>query len=1034
MIEFYPSKLEGSPLERHRTDKVMTIEGWLQRNVPGYVPRASPPISIEVNGVFISPEHWGKVEFSPVDTVRIYPEPKGTGLEVAVWAVVAAVVAVGVIMLTQKPLATPTNKSQKGQSLNLAKTTGNQVKVGDIIREVAGRTRIFPDFLVPPRHYFVNETEQWVEMLLCVGVGEFEINPTDVKIGDTPIASLGSTARYRIYGPGESLADEPARLWWHNSTEVGSTSTGGAGLTLTTTTTVAQQFTGESVLVADHVLTVPEGAGWFPLGWDSGMIARIEVPYPYTYTGPVDGSATVVSGPHLTMLKPFVGMRIEISGANAGEYVVASYTPEVPGTPAVPGSASMVTGSAAPTRFDFNVTPLSFTVSRGASDFPVALTTDTTDLAGLVSAVNAALAGTPLVASASSGRLRIAEQAAPFTGTGLTITGVVVDILGASPVLATGVKSEAATDGQDASMTMVYDGGAPAVGLQTGELLSSIGYRDMRYRITEVSDDSVDDDSETPEDESHGPSAITVVRLTDTGSVDDEWDGFDAIQSNGVSAVLDGSTTEGDWAGSFVVCPEGEAVRRVELDFFFPSGLIRYTEKNGNQRQVSVKVEAQYRDASTAGDWTSVFWTFTATRRDQIAFTRAVTFPTYMRGEMRVRRIGEESTANTKQDRVQWYGMRARIDKAPLRYPGVTVIAVYARGGTKLSAQSESQVSVIGTRKLPVLVDGTWSAPTATRDIAPWVHYVAEDAGATDDDLDIEEFVRHGATWQSRGDYFDFAVEEAGTVKDALNDALKAGFAKFTLERGRITPVRDELRTQIGKMYTPQNMTSSLKRAFTLPAPDDYDGVLIKYRDGNTWAEETVKCKLDGDAFIRVEEITLDGVTDRDRAWRYGMRQRRAQVYQTKSYSWSTELSALNSGYLSYDAVADDIPGYAQSAVMVDCSHGEGPVIVESSEPFTWEAGKTHVLAVRRPDGSVSGPWAAARLDDYRVIIPTIDFEPDLSLEIEPPHLLFGVSNRWCYPVLITSIEPGDYSADMEAVNYDARVYADDDNFAPEDA
>lgn len=1034
MIEFYPSKLEGSPLERYRTDKVMTIEGWLRRNVPGYAPRSSPPISIEVNGVFISPDRWGKVEFSPMDTVRIYPEPKGTGLEVAVWAVVAAVVAVGVIMLTQKPLATPTNKSQKGQSLNLAKTTGNQVKVGDIIREVAGRTRIFPDFLAPPRHYFVNETEQWVEMLLCVGVGEFEINPTDVKIGDTPIASLGSTARYRIYGPGESLADEPARLWWHNSTEVGSTSTGGAGLTLTTTTTVAQQFAGESVLVADHVLTVPEGAGWFPLGWDGGMIARIEVPYPYTFTAPVNGSATVVSGPHLPMLKPFVGMRIEISGANAGEYVVASYSPEVPGTPAVPGSASMVTGSAAPTRFDFNVTPLSFTVSRGISDFPVDLNTATINLAGLVMAVNAALAGTPLVASESSGHLRIAEQAAPFTGTGLTITGAVVDILGASPVFATGVKSEAAMEGQDASMTMAYDGGAPAAGLQTGELFSSIGYRDMRYRITEVSDDSAEDDEETPEDESHGPSAITVVRLTDTGSADDEWDGFDAIQSNGVSVVLDGSTTEGDWAGAFVVCPEGETVRRVELDFFFPSGLIRYTEKNGNQRQASVKVEARYRDVSTAGAWTSVFWTFTATRRDQIAFTRSITFPAYMRGEIQVRRIGEESTANTKQDRVQWYGMRARIDKAPVRYPGLTVMTVYARGGTKLSAQSESQVSVIATRKLPVLVGDTWSEPVPTRSIESWVRYIAADSGASDDDLDVEEFSRYSDIWTPRKDYFDFSVEEAGTVKEAINDALKAGFAKFTLERGRITPVRDEPRTQILNMYTPYNMTGPLKRSFTLPAPDDYDGVLIKFKDGKTWAEETVKCKLPGDAFNRVKEITLDGVTDRDRAWRYGMRERRTQVYQNKSFSWPTELSALNSSYLSYDGVADDIPGYAQSSLMVDYSMGEGPVVIESDEAFVWEEGKAHVLAIRRPDGSISGPWATARLDDYRVVIPTIDFEPDLSLEILPPHLLFGVTTRWCYPVLITSIDPGDFGAEVEAVNYDARVYADDDNFAPEDA
>ncbi|MFJ7787735.1 host specificity factor TipJ family phage tail protein [Pseudomonas sp. NPDC096925] len=1033
MIEFYPSKLEGSPLERHRTDQVMTIEGWLFQNVPGYTPRQSPPISVELNGVFINPERWAKTEFSPQDTVRIYPEPKGTGLEVAVWAVVAAVVAVGVVMMTQRPLSTPRNQGRSGQNLNLAKTTGNQVKVGDVIREVAGRTRIFPDYLVPPRHYFVNETEQWVELLLCVGVGEFEINPTDVKIGDTTLASLGSTARYKVYGPGESLADESARLWWHNSTEVGATNTGSGGLTLTNTTQVAQQFSGNALLAADLVLSVPDGAGWFPFGWDSGMIARVELTYPYTFTAPVDGSATIVSGPHLPMLQAFVGMRIEIAGANAGNYIVASYEPEVPGTPPVPGNASMVTGSAAPARFNFDVVSLSFTVSRGVSSFPVSLNTNVANLAGLVSAVSASLSGTGLVASASSGRLRIAEQAAPFTGSPLSITGSVSDILGSSPAFVTGVKTEAATDGQYARMTMTYDGGAPAVGLQAGSLLATIGYRGLRYRITEVSDDSVEDDDNTPADESHGPSAITVVRLTDTGAVDDDWLGFDAMQTSDVSVVLDSSTTEGDWAGSFAVCPENEVVRRVELDFFFPAGLIAYSKK-GRHVEVTVKVEAQYRDINTAGDWTSVFWTFKAARRDQIAFTRAINFPTYMRGEMRVRRIGEESSDSNQQDRVQWYGLRARIDKAPLRYEGVTTIAVYARGGTKLSAQSESQVSLIATRKLPVLVNGAWSEPTATRDIAPWASYVSKSVGATDDDVDIEEFVRYGAIWHSRGDYFDFSVEEAGTVKEALNDALKAGFAEFTLERGRITPVRDEPRSQIKFMYTPQNMTGSLKRSFTLPAPDDFDGVSIKYRDQRTWAEETVKCKLPGDAFKTVKEITLDGVTDRDRAWRYGMRQRRAQVYQNKSYSWSTELSALNSGYLSYDAVADDIPGYAQSGIMTGFTAGEGPVIIESSEAFVWSEGQAHVLAVRRPDGSISGPWVASRIDDYRIAIQSIDFVPDLSHQIEPPHLLFGISTRWCYPVLVTSIEPGDYSAEMEAINYDVRVYADDDNFAPEDA
>ncbi|MNR41021.1 hypothetical protein D3C85_1593600 [compost metagenome] len=129
--------------------------------------------------------------------------------------------------------------------------------------------------------------------------------------------------------------------------------------------------------------------------------------------------------------------------------------------------------------------------------------------------------------------------------------------------------------------------------------------------------------------------------------------------------------------------------------------------------------------------------------------------------------------------------------------------------------------------------------------------------------------------------------------------------------------------------------------------------------------------------------------------------------------------------------MADDIPGYGQSSILMGVTAGSGTVILESSEPFTWKAGASHVVGLRRPDGTVSGPWPAARVDDFRLYVHSLDFEPDVSWEIEPPHLLFGEATRWCYPVLITSIQPGDYSADVEAVNYDVRVYADDNNFAP---
>ncbi|MFJ3147532.1 host specificity factor TipJ family phage tail protein [Pseudomonas hunanensis] len=1032
MIEIYPSKLEGAPLERHPLEHSTTLEGWLKAKVPSYEPRPVPPISILVNGHLIEPSQWGETEVEPTDQVSIYIEPKGSALKTIFKpGPLAKMFGLGNPFDPATPV-TPGTQNRTSRDLDLSTVKGNQVALNDIIPELAGSPKRYPDLLLPIHRYFGSEREQWSELLLCVGKGRYQILPSDIMVGDTPIASLGNTASYKIFEPGADLSGETASVWWHSAKEVGSTSTGSAGLTLSTTTSVAQEATAATVQFAGHVLTVPEFAGWFPHGWAAGMIARIEVLYPYTFTAPVDGGATVISGDHVPMLKPSVGMKIEITGANAGEYVVASYAPFVPGVPAVPGTASSVTGNSAPTRYDFNATPLAFTLVIGAQAFPILLDTATTNLAGLVSAMNAALNGTGLVASAAGAMLKLAEANAPFSGNALSLTAEASQIFGSAPVFVTGVKTEAASSAQPAQMTLAYDGGAPAVGLQTGVQWSCIGYRDLRYRITAVSEDAMDDDDDTEQDEGHGPSAITVERLTDSGSSDTAWAGFDPLESNSSTIVLDGSTTEGDWSGPYAAVPPRERTRRLELDFFFPGGLVRYTEKNGNIRSHWAKVEVQYRDIETAGAWTSRTYTFEAMTPDQVAYTRSFALPASMRPEVRVRRIGEESTSSNKQDRVQWYGLKGRISRAPKRYEGVTVMSVYIKGSNRLSAQSETMVSTRPTRILPVRRGGRWVDEEPTRSIAPWVLHVGKSIGYLDDDLHLAEFDRLSPTWDARGDTFDLAVTEQSTVIECMNKALAAGFSEVTIDRGQIRPVRDQPRSVFEHMYTPQNMTGNLVRNFSTVRPDDYDGVDVEYVDERTWQKETVICRLPGDAGSRVEKVTLDGVVNRDRAWRIGMRQRRRQRYQRRSYSWSTELDGLNSSYLSYCAVADDIPGYGQSAVLEGMTRGNGLILLESSEPLVWEQGASHVVGLRRPDGTLSGPWAARRVDDYRLtILDDLDFEPDLSWDVEAPHLLFGEVSRWCYPVLVKSVEPGDYSADIEGVNYDERIYLDDDNNAP---
>ncbi|EKA30462.1 hypothetical protein PABE173_6558, partial [Pseudomonas aeruginosa ATCC 25324] len=99
---------------------------------------------------------------------------------------------------------------------------------------------------------------------------------------------------------------------------------------------------------------------------------------------------------------------------------------------------------------------------------------------------------------------------------------------------------------------------------------------------------------------------------------------------------------------------------------------------------------------------------------------------------------------------------------------------------------------------------------------------------------------------------------------------------------------------------------------------------------------------------------------------------------------------ALNSEFWDYVALAGDVPGpgLAQSAYLKSFVISGNSVLIESSEPLDWSLLNSPALYLRRPDGTVSGGYPASRIDDYRLSIPSIDFVPDVSWEIEPPHLL----------------------------------------------
>ncbi len=890
MIRIYASKLGGEVVEQHETSGC-TLDAWLSANVSNYTRMDSPPISAHLNGELLVVEDWSRVVIGEGDTVDIYPEPKNDTFNLLFNPAFHSKIGIMQFFMPETPKQRDNNK--KGAELDTVSARGNQVKTNSVIREIAGRRKVYPDYLLPLRRYFAAPTEQWAEMLLCIGKGKFDIPASRVLVGDTPMISLGSDAQFTIYQPGADLSAEPAAIWWHSAPEVGSSSTGTAGLELKATFGVSPIPTASAYIFSGDLITIPSGAGQFPAGWSAGMIVRIEAEEPYT-VGSADGRDYLEGS--LDWLAPFTGMVLEIAGDAIGTYVIDEFTPGVDG---------------APDRFTLN-----------------------------------------------------------------------------------------------------YPNGSPVAGLPLGPVSLSIGYAGLRYRLTAAS-----------------ASAISVERITDTGGVDPSiWSGFNSFSSTTARIALDGSTQEGNWCGPFACCPQGEKATQLEWDVMFSNGLF-IMNKYGNAAAYSVGVELQYRDIDTAGAWTSIGKTYTAGSLDQIGYTERIDLPYPMRAEVRMRRYGAKSGDTNISDDVQWYGLRANL---PIKkqYEGVTVMAVRVRGGHRISSKSEQLISVEATRVLPVRSgNGNWDVETPTRDIVPFIAHVARSIGYTDEDLDMAELERLGAVWAARGDYFDFIADSSRTVKQVLSDAMAAGFADLTIDRGRIRPVRDEPRTTFEQGYSPQNMTDELTRQFKARKPDDFDGVDVEYTDGITWQKETVKCRLPGDIGRRVEKVKVEGVTDRTRAWRIGMRQRLIQKYRRWGYQFSTEMDALNSRYLSYVPLQDEV--YCQSALMLSYSGG----IIESSEPLRWVEGVEHVVAVRRPNGTVSGPYQAIRIDDYHLSIAGLDFEPDTSWGIEPPHLYFGLVDRWSYPALITDIRPsGTDGASVEAVNYAPEIYQYDDAAAPADA
>lgn len=803
---------------------------------------------------------------------------------------------------------------------------------------------------------------------------------------------------------------------WYNSTEVGGTTSGTAGLDLASTGPSSVNVNASAIGLSGNSITLigetssdedDKDDSVIPDSWKEGSIITVEAPDSYTVAS--ESGKTVIYG-DFTELVPIVGMPVTaVWNDYSYDLFIASVSKGSPAVPGQGGNAASISANAAPTTYDFSATALSFTLTWAGASYVISLTAKYVTMQGLVDEITDQLTGSGLIATGDNTRLSIQEKNSPFSGNTIGYTVLPVAIFGNSPVVVQGIASSGGSPEVLPSLSLAYDSAKGPVfyGLPTGTQRISIGPQGNKYQITDI-------DGLT----------ISVKRLTEsddgTTSIDNSWPGFTARTL--LDASVTGTNDEYDWMGPFECCPDGEKTSLVEMNFVFPSGLA-HINKKGHIKSTSVTLAIQYRQ--TGGDWVEVLKTYSQGTVDEVGFTESFSLPNQSQYEFRVRRTTTPAGGSDR-DSVQWQAMRAKLSNRPNRYADVTTMAVTVRTGNRLAAQSDRRINVVATR----LYDGYPS-----RSISGALNHLLSTTDAQIDTATINALEAN--YWTPRNETFDYSADSDSTsMLDILQKIATAGMGYFHLSDGLATVGREGVKNWSG-VITPQETTEELTTAFKASTSDDYDGVDVTYISSLTWAEETVQCRTaDNPTPNKVENYKLDGVVTADRAYRIGMRRLMKYIYQRCTYSTSTELDALCYRYGDRVVMSDDIPGSTISSLVIGMQYTDSLVTIETSERLDWTFANPRVL-FRLQDGSAVGLLTPTRVDDFTFTVPnSTDLSPEQwemdSGSIEPPRVMFCSSESAGYDTLISEISPdADGTCQVTALSYDPKFYQHDDDTYP---
>jgi hypothetical protein len=387
------------------------------------------------------------------------------------------------------------------------------------------------------------------------------------------------------------------------------------------------------------------------------------------------------------------------------------------------------------------------------------------------------------------------------------------------------------------------------------------------------------------------------------------------------------------------------------------------------------------------------------------------------RYEVRLKRTDNKDTSSRAGHEIRWAGLKAWLQEKP-DYGQATLLAIRMRATDNLTQRTSRMVNCIVTRKLPIWSQAGWSIPQPTRSIA-WAFADAARAeyGAElpDARIDLSGLSALDVVWENRGDHFDGVFDTSMTVWEALTRIARCGRAVPIQQGGILRIVRDGPQNLPVALFGPRNIAKgSFRIRYVMPGEETADAVTVEYFSSRTWRPDEVTAKLPDSAEEKPARLQLTGCTDKAQAEREGLYMAAANRYRRKLVTFQTELEGLIPTYGDLIAVVHDMPRWGQGGEIV----GWNGASLITSEPLEWAEGQPHYLGLRRPDGSIAGPYPVipGEADDEALPQAPLDIEPYTGGEAERTHYAFGASDAWSLFARVLAIRPRGDRVEIAAV------------------